>query len=281
MALSKAQISRAGQTLAFPTSRTNPARLATRVDHEERIQNRFRELFQEGSKSIILDADRTSLQWRILKYFQMKKWISDPKADLERAWVSAKKANAQQGMNAFLGGQGKEKGPTKNLRSIFSQTDQWLLYQAATAGTFSPPFFLQDFLDCVEKAFVAGKGTVIIEFLGRIRNNNKRAGGHEKINPNTLIMSLMWVFPSVPFWLLPSRIIAEVIRVLLEKEKAAASSAINDAIIRAGLVRIPDTVLEKFFSSAADAKGKALLKEISMQAQFDAMTCFSGRRQGS
>jgi hypothetical protein len=121
----------------------------------------------------------------------------------------------------------------------------------------------------------------LIEFLARLRHNYKKPGSHDKINPNKQIMSLMWVFPSIPFWLLPSRIIAEVIRVLLEEKTAATSSTINGAITVAGLVRIPDTVLEEFFSSSADAKGKALLAEISKQAQFDVNDCFSGRRRGS
>lgn len=282
MALTEAQFAKVVKELILSGMPDNAAAiLEAHLAREKQKQQHFRELFVEGSSEITLDTDRTSLQWRILKYLKKKSWISDPEADLKKAWESAKQANAQQGVSAYLGGQGKEKAPTKDLRAIFPEIEQWLCYQAAAEGVFTPPFTLEDFLALAKKSFVAGQGTALIGFLGRLRLNHEKSGGHGKFNPNKLIMSLMWVFPSVPFWLLPSRAIAEFIRVALDEETAATAETINNAIRTAGLVRIPETVLDDFYSSSADAKGKALLAEITKQALFDVSTCFAGRRRGS
>ena len=283
MALTKVQILRCAIAIGMEPSRAKLAALEAVVAKDKRVKmvnKTIRLMFREGAEDIVLDTDQTSLQWRILKYLKKKKWISKPKADLKRAWGSAKKANAREGRKAFLGGYGKEKA-LKRTRAIFTQPEQWLCYQVAINGKVTSPFQVCDFLALTEKALRTGKGKALIEFLAGLHENRKCAGNHEKLNSNTLIMSLMWVFPSVPFWLLPSRIIAEFIRVLMREERPASSESISSAITEAGLIRVPKTVLMKFFSSSADGEGKALLAEISKQSKFDVSECFKGRRRRS
>ena len=278
--MTQIEILRCALASSKPTALPKLAALKEEVRNKT-IQQYCRWYFEEGLPDIVLDTDHTSLQWRILKYLKKKNWITDPEADLKMAWESAKQANAQQGRNAFLGGQGKEKGPIKNLRALFSQAEQWVCYQAAIDGAFSPPFTLQYFLDSAKKAFLAGKGEALINLMIRLRHNHKRKKGHLTFNPHTLVMSLMWVSPSLPFWLLPSRPIADFIRVALQDENPQPEKTIYSAIREAGLVRISRSASSNFYKAAADPERKKLFEDISQELDFDISKCLAGRPRGS
>jgi|GEM_PF-3283071 len=280
--------------LAKLGSQVNPGILVTRIDRQKRIQEKFRKLFMEGPSTIVLDTDRNSLQWRILNYLKKKHWIDRPADLLNASLASAKVASENQFRQAFLGGSGKANALDKS-RSKFEEYEQWLCYQAAIKGQIPPPFTIDDFTALVGRAYQKGVGKDLIGFLCGLHFNHKRrikelkkrdaevwAEGQaepEDFHPGILIMSLMWVFPPMPFWLFPSRAIADVIREVSEDIAAQKPETIDRAIKDAGLVRIPKGVSGKFFSVSADKKGKALLAEIEAQTKFDISTCFGGRRR--
>jgi len=104
MGLTQIEILRCASALAKPAARAKLAALEAVVAKDKAIQQHFRELFKEGSPDIVLDTNRTSLQWRILDYCAGKGWIKSPANLLEKAFKSARKADVKQNRLLFLGG---------------------------------------------------------------------------------------------------------------------------------------------------------------------------------
>lgn len=268
----------------------------------------FREQFIEGSSEIVQDEDHTSLQWRILDYLVEKELIENPDDMLKQAFDSAKAANINQCRQEHLGEHGTgNAGVVAKKRVHFTPVEQWLCYQAAAKGKITPPFNIDDFTSLVGRALRQGSAKEMFGYMAAARTNYDRRindprklnkegqKAHLDFNPAILVMSLMWVFPPMPFWLLPSRVIAHAIHGLWDDKEDSASEAIKaavrnknfqtiDATIKgARLCRISEVASNDFFatSTLADKVGKALLDEITAQVGFDIQVCFGGRRPGT
>jgi len=165
MALTPVDKLKCAFALARPGSQVNPGILETHIDRQKRIQERnqakFRKLFMEGSSTIALETDRTSLQGRILNYLKKKDWIDCPTDLLNASLASAKVADENQFRQAFLGGSGKANALDIS-RSKFEEYEQWLCYQAAIKGQIPPPFTIDDFTALVGRAYQKGVGKDLI-----------------------------------------------------------------------------------------------------------------------